>query len=103
MLDLITTTIEVQYESFRQVHLDHQGKVISSTIKKNSKFKEEEDNLRRKFTEQVKAKEAVFRQWEQKLIAERDKLNKDLETEHGYITQLTAEIKALEERLNFKK
>lgn len=31
----------------------------------NSKFKEEEEMLRKKFTEQVKAEEARFRQWEQ--------------------------------------
>lgn len=103
MLDLITTTSEFHYENFRTTHLDAQGRLISSGNKKVNRFKEEEDSLRRKFTEQVKSKEAIFRQWEQRLIAERDKLNKDLETEHGYITQLTAEIKALEERLNFKK
>ena len=31
----------------------------------NPKFKEEEEQLRKKFTEQVKAEEARFRQWEQ--------------------------------------
>jgi cell division control protein 12 len=31
----------------------------------NPKFQEEEEQLRRRFTEQVKAEEARFRQWEQ--------------------------------------
>ena len=32
-----------------------------------------------------------------KIIAERDRLNKDLELEHSYITQLNMDIKNLEE------
>ncbi|ORZ32763.1 putative CDC12-septin [Catenaria anguillulae PL171] len=103
MLDLVTTTEERHYEHFRSTHLDANGRIVSTVTRKDAKFKEEEDNLRRRFAEQVKAKEAMFRQWEQKLIAERDKLNKDLEHEHSYITTLTQEIKALEERLAGKK
>ena len=49
----------------------------------NPKFKEEEENLRKRFTEQVKVEEQRFRQWEQKLISERDRLNKDLEATHA--------------------
>jgi len=100
MLDLITTTEEVHYEAFRSTHLDPTSlKIISSSVKKDAKFKEEEDLLRKRFTEQVKQEEARFRQWEQRLIAERDNLNKDLEHEHSYITALTLEIKSLEEKL----
>ncbi|KAI9218920.1 Septin-domain-containing protein [Blastocladiella britannica] len=103
MLDLIQSTEELHYEQFRATHLDASGRLISSSTRKDAKFKEEEDMLRRRFAEQVKSKEAMFRQWEQKLIAERDKLNKDLEHEHSYITALTAEIKALEEKMSGKK
>jgi cell division control protein 12 len=103
MLDLITHTEEVHYENFRATHLDANGRLITAAGRKDSKFKEEEDALRRRFAEQVKAKEAMFRQWEQKLISERDKLNKDLEHEHSYITALTSEIKSLEEKLASKK
>jgi cell division control protein 12 len=34
----------------------------------NPKFKEEEEALRKRFTEQVKLEEARFRQWEQRVI-----------------------------------
>ena len=54
----------------------------------NPKFKEEEEALRKRFTEQVKMEEARFRQWEQHLIAERDRLNKDLEQAHGSVSLL---------------
>jgi cell division control protein 12 len=33
----------------------------------NPKFKEEEEALRKRFTEQVKLEEARFRQWEQRV------------------------------------
>ena len=52
------------------------------------KFKEEEENLRTRFTEQVKKEEARFRQWEQKLISERDRLN----TLPGNILERTHDI-----------
>jgi cell division control protein 12 len=39
--------------------------------------------LRKRFTEQVKVEEQRFRTWEQKLIGERDRLNKDLESTHA--------------------
>ncbi|KAI9146496.1 septin [Paraphysoderma sedebokerense] len=100
MLDLITTTEEVHYENFRATHIDpNTNKIIGSSSRKDAKFKEEEDSLRKRFTEQVKQEETRFRQWEQRLISERDKLNKDLEHEHSYITALTLEIKGLEEKL----
>jgi cell division control protein 12 len=34
----------------------------------NQKFREEEEALRRRFTEQVKLEEARFRQWEQRVF-----------------------------------
>jgi len=62
----------------------------------NPKFKEEEENLRKRFTEQVKKEEARFRQWEQKLISERDRLNKDLESTHAAIKQLEMELEGMQ-------
>ena len=41
----------------------------------NPKYKDEEEALRKRFTEQVKQEEARFRQWESQLINERDRLN----------------------------
>ncbi|KAF8638390.1 hypothetical protein AX17_002251 [Amanita inopinata Kibby_2008] len=97
MLDLISTSEELHYENYRQQQMETR-KFGEPKVKKleNPKFKEEEEQLRRKFTEQVKAEEARFRHWEQQLIAERDRLNKDLEIAHSAIKQLEAEIDNLQ-------
>ncbi|KAF9267481.1 Septin [Marasmius fiardii PR-910] len=97
MLDLISTTEDNHYESYRQQQMETR-KFNEPKVKKldNPKFKEEEEQLRKRFTEQVKAEEARFRQWEQHLIAERDRLNKDLEMAHSAIKQLEAELDNLQ-------
>ncbi|KAI6144360.1 Septin-domain-containing protein [Pisolithus tinctorius] len=97
MLDLISTTEELHYENYRQQQMETR-KFGEPKVKKvdNPKFKEEEEQLRRRFTEQVKAEEARFRQWEQHLIAERDRLNKDLELAHSTIKQLEVELDSLQ-------
>ncbi|KAG7531390.1 hypothetical protein FFLO_04387 [Filobasidium floriforme] len=93
MLDLVTTTEETHYELYRQAQMETR-KFGEPKVKKldNPKFKEEEELLRKRFTEQVKMEEARFRQWEQHLIAERDRLNKDLENAHSAIKSLEAEV-----------
>ncbi|KAL1742515.1 Septin-domain-containing protein [Schizophyllum fasciatum] len=93
MLDLISTTEENHYENYRQQQMETR-KFGEPKVKKldNPKFREEEEQLRKKFTDQVKAEEARFRQWEQHLIAERDRLNKDLEMAHSAIKQLEVEL-----------
>ncbi|KAG8981460.1 hypothetical protein FRB90_007246 [Tulasnella sp. 427] len=97
MLDLINTTEDLHYENYRQQQMETR-KYGEPKVKKldNPKFKEEEEALRKRFTEQVKAEEARFRQWEQHLIAERDRLNKDLEAAHSAIKQLEGELDALQ-------
>lgn len=84
MLDLIHTTEEQHYEAYRAQQMETRkfGEARPRKLD-NPKFKEEEENLRKRFTEQVKKEEARFRQWEQKLISERDRLNKDLEATHA--------------------
>lgn len=84
MLDLICTTEELHYEAYRAQQMETRkfGEARPRKLD-NPKFKEEEENLRKRFTEQVKKEETRFRQWEQKLIAERDRLNKDLESTHA--------------------
>jgi cell division control protein 12 len=52
--------------------------------------------LRKRFTEQVKIEEHRFRQWEQKLISERDRLNKDLESTHAAIKSLEQELEQMQ-------
>lgn len=97
MLDLTSTTEELHYENYRQAQMETR-KFGEPKVKKldNPKFKEEEENLRRRFTEQVKMEENRFRQWEQHLIAERDRLNKDLESEHGHIKSLESELENMQ-------
>jgi cell division control protein 12 len=116
MLDLINTTEESHYENYRQQQMETR-KFGEPKVKKldNPKFKEEEEGLRKRFTEQVKAEESRFRQWEQhvrwfslirpwqladtispQLIAERDRLNKDLEQAHSTIKSLEAELDNLQ-------
>ncbi|KAJ1675257.1 Septin spn4 [Spiromyces aspiralis] len=93
MLDLVTTTEEVHYDKYRTTQMKTR-KFGEAKAKKsdNKRFKEEEEMLRKRFTEKVKQEENRFRQWEQKLIAERDRLNKDLEQEHNLVKQLEQEI-----------
>ncbi|KXN85166.1 hypothetical protein AN958_11588 [Leucoagaricus sp. SymC.cos] len=96
MLDLVSTTEEIHYENYRQQQMETR-KFGEPKVKKpdNPKFREEEDNLRKKFTDQVKSEEARFRNWEQHLIRERDRLNKDLELAHAAIKELEAELDGL--------
>lgn len=96
MLDLTNTTEELHYESYRTQQMETR-KFGEARPRKfdNPKFKEEEDALRKMFTEQVKLEEQRFRQWEQNLIAERDRLNKDLEQTHASIRALEQEVEQL--------
>ena len=92
MLDLITLTEQLHYDNYRARYLS--GQVGPKNSQLATRFKEEEDGLRRRFTEQVKVEEARFRQWEARLMAERDRLNRDLEQEHATVKQLEAEVDA---------
>ncbi|CAO3625262.1 unnamed protein product [Cunninghamella blakesleeana] len=96
MLDLISTTEELHYENYRQREMANR-KFGEAKIKKyeNPKHREKEDALRKVFTEQVRQEENRFRQWEQQLINERDRLNKDLETQHAQIKSLESELEQL--------
>ena len=97
MLDLIHTTEEIHYEAYRAQQMETRkfGEARPRKLD-NPKFKEEEDALRKRFTEQVKVEEQRFRAWEQKLIQERDRLNKDLEQSHTMIKNLETEVTNLE-------
>lgn len=97
MLDLIHTTEELHYEAYRAQQMETRkfGEARPRKLD-NPKFKEEEEALRKRFTEQVKIEEQRFRQWEQKLISERDRLNKDLEQTHAQIKQLENELEQMQ-------
>ncbi|KAF7722873.1 hypothetical protein EC973_002634 [Apophysomyces ossiformis] len=96
MLDLISTTEEIHYENYRQQQMATR-KFGEPKVKKyeNPKHREKEDALRKVFTEQVRQEENRFRQWEQQLITERDRLNKDLETQHAQIKALESELEQI--------
>lgn len=113
MLDLILSTNELHFETFRSLKLgddeskdttetDENGEVIKKTIAKkprrlhNPKFKEEEDALKKFFTEQVKAEEQRFRQWETNIVNERNRLNLDLEEMQSKLKVLKEEVKKLQ-------
>ena len=68
MLHLIESTIDVHYERFRAEHIDDKGTIVSALSQKDSKYKDMEEGLRKKFTEQVRAEEIRFKQWEQKVF-----------------------------------
>ncbi|KAI8068593.1 Septin-domain-containing protein [Gongronella butleri] len=96
MHDLISTTEERHYENYRENQMETR-KFGEKKIKKyeNPKFKEKEEHLRMAFTEQVKKEENRFRQWEAQLVAERDRLNKDLEAQHAQIKAMEIELEQL--------
>ncbi|KAF7726847.1 hypothetical protein DFQ28_004779 [Apophysomyces sp. BC1034] len=95
MLDLITTTEEIHYENYRQQQMETRkfGDPRSQPAE-NAKFKEEEEALRKRFTEQVKAEEARFRAWEQQLLSERDRLHKELEQQSERVKELQTDMDA---------
>ncbi|KAI8357854.1 Septin-domain-containing protein [Choanephora cucurbitarum] len=95
MLDLITTTEENHYENYRQIQMETRKFGDPRTEKDtNAKFAEEEDQLRKNFTEKVKSEELRFRHWEQQLLNERDRLHKELEAQSEKIRELQFEIES---------
>ncbi|KAI8799873.1 Septin-domain-containing protein [Cladochytrium replicatum] len=100
MNDLIGTTEDTHYENYRSSRLASEGRsdddpVVRARKALESRMKAEEDQLRKRFTDQVRSEEARFRKWEQQLIAERDRLNKDLEQQHRMVKQLEEEVEEL--------
>ncbi|KAI8075337.1 Septin-domain-containing protein [Gilbertella persicaria] len=95
MLDLITTTEENHYENYRQIQMETR-KFGDPRVEKdsNAKFAEEEEQLRKNFTEKVKSEEMRFRQWEQQLLSERDRLHKELELQNEQIKEIQFDIES---------
>lgn len=107
MLDLILLTNEIHFETFRSLKLGTlnnengaEGEDTASLKKPrrlhNPKFKEEEDALKKFFTEQVKAEEQRFRQWETNIVNERNRLNQDLEEMQAKLKTLEDQVKKLQ-------
>lgn len=101
MLDLILLLQETHFEAYRAAQLDENDRdQAPKTTRRNHnpKFKEEEDALKRFFTEQVKAEEQRFRQWESNIVNERNRLNLDLEDMQAKVKVLEEEVKKLQLR-----
>ncbi|PVH16478.1 uncharacterized protein CXQ87_004770 [Candidozyma duobushaemuli] len=106
MLDLVLSTQEIHFETFRSLKLsnmneENKGENGTSSRQKprrlhNPKFKEEEDALKKFFTEQVKAEEQRFRQWETNIVTERNRLNQDLEEMQAKLKGLEDSVKKLQ-------
>lgn len=107
LLDLILTTQELHYETYRRLRLEgnSHGTDESSTVplraparklSHNPKYKDEENALKKYFTDQVKAEEQRFRQWEQNIVNERIRLNGDLEEIQNKVKRLDEQVKSLQ-------
>lgn len=103
MYDLIQSTEQVHYENYRCKRLggglnESQDPEMRQKMRAafEQRVKMEEENLRHRFTEQVKQEEMRFRKWEKKLIEERDRLNANLQQESDAIKRLQSEISLLE-------
>ncbi|OBA22391.1 Septin [Metschnikowia bicuspidata var. bicuspidata NRRL YB-4993] len=108
MLDLILLTNEIHFETYRSLKLGTLNKENGAAnaedaeaMKKprrlhNPKFKEEEEALKKFFTEQVKAEEQRFKQWETNIVNERNRLNQDLEEMQSKLKVLEDHVKKLQ-------
>lgn len=101
LLDIITTAEETHYENFRDRQLEKGGLGAGMTPEKakkdlQSKQAKQEEQMKKKFTEDVKKEEARFRAWEEKLSTEGEKLNAELDQKRAEINSLKEEIKQLE-------
>lgn len=104
MLDLIHSTHEKHYAAYHKNARATRQPGQSSQERKsvNPRYKEEEQELRKAFTDQVNLEVERFNKWEANLIAERDRLNKDLEAKHAVnkslqqsVEQLTLQLRQL--------
>jgi cell division control protein 12 len=109
LYDLISTTNEIHYESYRLSRIENRGQFIDrgSEAKARAAFeaqlKEEEQRFRARLADKVHVEESRFQQWEQRLVQERARLTKNLETEHLQLKQLIAEVESLEVAAGKKK
>lgn len=107
LLDIILATEEVHYETFRRLRLEGNQENNGSEsnvplraparkLSHNPKYKEEENALKKYFTDQVKAEEQRFRQWEQNIVNERIRLNGDLEEIQSKVKKLEDQVRTLQ-------
>ncbi|SCW02273.1 LAFE_0F02806g1_1 [Lachancea fermentati] len=107
LLDLILSTQKLHYEAYRKLRLEGAGstedpslptRAPARKLSHNPQFKEEENALKKYFTDQVKAEEQRFRQWEQNIVNERIRLNSDLEEVQAKVKKLEEQVRTLQLR-----
>lgn len=105
LLDLVLTTEEFHYETFRRLRLEGHAEAndpalpVRAPARKlthNPKYKEEENSLKKYFTDQVKAEEQRFRQWEQNIVNESIRLNGDLEEIQEKVKKMEEQVRKLQ-------
>lgn len=120
MYDLILSTEKIRYQAYRDSRLK-EGVVDykhASTINENGEqelkpisqvdpeahekfqqqLKNSEQLFRERLAEKVKQQDARFKKWEERLIADRERLMHNLEQEHASLVQLAKEVEKLESR-----
>lgn len=108
LLDIVLTTEEIHYETFRRLRLEGNQesngngeptvplRAPARKLSHNPKYKDEENALKKYFTDQVKAEEQRFRQWEQNIVNERIRLNGDLEEIQNKVKKLEDQVRNLQ-------
>lgn len=105
LLDLILTTEELHYETYRRLRLEGTAedndpalpvRAPARKLSHNPRYKEEENSLKKYFTDQVKAEEQRFRQWEQNIVNESIRLNGDLEDMQNKVKKLEEQVRKLQ-------
>ncbi|VEU20034.1 DEKNAAC100703 [Brettanomyces naardenensis] len=112
MLDLILSTREIHYETYRGLKMN--GEVGSESPSKDSKrksvdkfvdnpeFIEEEKRLKRYFAEQLRNEDQRFKQWKQNIHTEKNRLNHDLANLQGDMKRLEEEVTSLKQEKGYE-
>lgn len=106
MLDLILSTNEIHYETFRSRMMNTDGDATTAesttkstdTLSTNPQFLEEEKKLKRYFAEQLRNEDQRFKQWKQNIYTEKNRLNHDLAQLQSQMKKLEEEVRILQEK-----
>jgi len=105
LLDIITSMEQVHYENFRDRQLEKGGLSAGMTPEKlkkdlQDKMQKQEEQMRKKFTEQVKQEEARFRSWEERLVSDGERFNSELDKMRADLNALKDEVNNLQNKAN---
>lgn len=107
MLDLILSTNEIHYETFRAKMMNNDSDnyenrkgadKVSHKDTNNPQFIEEEKKLKRYFAEQLRNEDQRFKQWKQNIYTEKNRLNHDLAQLQAQMKKLEEEVRVLQEK-----